>query len=72
MNDRATTIRADFAKREVVHLDSIPWSPSPLPGVDRRMLDRIGDEVARATSVVRYAPNSRFSSHTHGQGEEFF
>ena len=35
------------------------------------MLDRIGDEVARATSIVRYAPNSRFSSHTHGGGEEF-
>jgi hypothetical protein len=35
------------------------------------MLDRIGDEVARATSIVRYAPHSRFSSHTHGGGEEF-
>ena len=27
-----------------------------IAGVDRRMLDRIGDEVARATSIVRYAP----------------
>ena len=35
------------------------------------MLDRIGDEVARATSIVRYAPNSRFSAHTHDGGEEF-
>jgi hypothetical protein len=35
------------------------------------MLDRIGDELARATSIVRYAPHSRFSSHTHGGGEEF-
>jgi hypothetical protein len=35
------------------------------------MLDRIGDEVARATSIVRYAPASRFSAHTHGGGEEF-
>jgi hypothetical protein len=35
------------------------------------MLDRIGDEVARATSIVRYAHHSRFSSHTHGGGEEF-
>ncbi len=35
------------------------------------MLDRIGDEVARATSIVRYAPKSRFSAHTHGGGEEF-
>lgn len=36
------------------------------------MLDRIGDEVARATSIVRYAPKSYFSAHTHGGGEEFF
>jgi len=35
------------------------------------MLDRIGEEVARATSIVRYAPNSHFSPHTHGGGEEF-
>lgn len=42
-----------------------------MPGVDRRMLDRLGDEVARATSIVRYAPNSTFSSHVHTGGEEF-
>ncbi len=36
------------------------------------MLDRIGDEVARATSLVRFAPNSTFSPHVHGGGEEFF
>jgi len=35
------------------------------------MLDRIGDEVARATSLVRYAPDSTFSPHVHGGGEEF-
>ena len=35
------------------------------------MLDRIGDEVARATSIVRYAPHSHFSAHAHGGGEEF-
>jgi len=35
------------------------------------MLDRIGDEVARATTIVRYAPNSHFSSHVHSGGEEF-
>lgn len=42
-----------------------------MPGVERMMLDRIGDEVARATSLVRYAPGSRFSAHTHDGGEEF-
>ena len=35
------------------------------------MLDRIGDEVARATSIVRYAPESQFSPHVDGGGEEF-
>ncbi len=36
------------------------------------MLDRIGEEVARATTLVRYAPNSEFSEHVHSGGEEFF
>ena len=43
-----------------------------MPGVERMMLDRIGDEVARATSLVRYAPGSVFSAHVHSGGEEFF
>ena len=64
-------LRADFARREVVRPEDEAWRPSPMAGVERRMLDRIGDEVARATSVVRYAANARFSSHTHGGGEEF-
>jgi anti-sigma factor ChrR (cupin superfamily) len=63
-------LNADFSKRVAVHTARIPWVPSPMAGVDRRMLDRIGDEVARATSIVRYAPGSHFSPHTHGGGEE--
>ncbi len=65
-------LNADFSKRAAVHAAKIPWKPSPMPGVDRRMLDRIGDEVARATSIVRYAPESSFSPHVHTGGEEFF
>ena len=64
-------LNADFSRRAVVHAARLPWTPSPMSGVERRMLDRIGDEVARATSIVRYAPHSRFSAHTHGGGEEF-
>ncbi len=64
-------LNADFTKRAVVHGAMVPWQASPIPSVERKMLDRIGDEVARATSIVRYAPNSRFSPHTHGGGEEF-
>ena len=64
-------LNADFSRRAVVHAAQMDWVPSPIIGVDRRMLDRIGDEVARATSIVRYAPGSLFSRHTHGGGEEF-
>lgn len=65
-------INADFDERVVIHPDDYQWVSSPIPGVERMMLDRIGDEVARATTIVRYAPNSAFSAHMHGGGEEFF
>ena len=64
-------LNADFDKRVLIHSDEVDWVASPMAGVDRRMLDRIGGEVARATSIVRYAPGSQFSSHTHDGGEEF-
>lgn len=64
-------INDDFGARVVIDTGALDWLPSPMPGVERRMLDRLGDEVARATSLVRYAPGSAFSAHTHGGGEEF-
>jgi hypothetical protein len=64
-------LNADFTKRAVVHAATLDWQASPMPGVERRMLDRIGGEVARATTIVRYAPESHFSPHVHGGGEEF-
>lgn len=65
-------IRADFTRREVVPAPSADgWLPSPMPGVLRHPLDRIGDEVARATSIVRYAAGTSFSRHVHGGGEEY-
>lgn len=65
-------IHAHFDERVVVHAQDLPWQPSPMQGVDRRPLDRVGGEVARATSIVRYAPDSHFSPHIHTGGEEFF
>lgn len=65
-------INADFSERAVIRPADYSWVESPMPGVERMMLDRIGAEVARATSLVRYAPNSTFSAHVHDGGEEFF
>ncbi|MGI9316669.1 MAG: cupin domain-containing protein [bacterium] len=64
-------INSDFSQRVVLHTRDMPWISSPIAGVDRRMLDRLGDETARATSIVRYAPDSHFSPHVHHGGEEF-
>lgn len=57
--------------RTLVHAAKLRWVPSPAKGVERRMLFRIGEEKARATSIVRYAPGSRFARHGHPGGEEF-
>ncbi|MBB5664580.1 quercetin dioxygenase-like cupin family protein [Rhizobium leguminosarum] len=61
----------NLSERALVHADRLEWMPSPTKGVDRRMLFRIGGEKARATSIVRYAPGSRFPHHEHPGGEEF-
>ncbi|MGI9222918.1 MAG: cupin domain-containing protein [Woeseiaceae bacterium] len=63
-------LRADFGLRVVVTPEQYEWIPSPVAGVERMMLDRVGDEVARATSIVRYAPDSQFPPHEHSGGEE--
>ena len=64
-------LNADFSKRAAVHFRDAGWVASPAAGVERRMLDRIGDEVARATTIVRFAPGSAFAAHTHDGGEEY-
>ena len=64
-------LNADFGQRVVVPPPTdAQWCASPESGVLRHRLDRIGGEVARATSVVRYAPGASFARHVHGGGEE--
>jgi len=63
-------INSDLSERIVLHADQLAWHASPIQGVERQMLDRNGGEMARATSVVRYAPNTEFTPHAHDGGEE--
>ncbi len=60
----------DLSKRVVLHSEQLPWQPSPVAGVMRRLLARDGGEDARATSIVRYEPGASFAAHAHPQGEE--
>jgi anti-sigma factor ChrR (cupin superfamily) len=63
-------IHSNFLQRAAVLQQHYQWMASPQPGVERVMLDRVGEEKARATSIVRYAPASRFPGHQHPGGEE--
>lgn len=63
-------INADFTRRAIVASQQYQWVASPQDGVERVMLDRVGTEKARATSLVRYAPDSSFPRHLHPGGEE--
>lgn len=67
-----TNLNSDFNKRVVIKPEEHVWVNSPIPNVTRMMLDRIGGESARATTIVKFEPNSEFSEHTHIGGEEFF
>jgi len=64
-------INMDFSQRVVIDTQAQDWVDSPAKGVARRMLDREAAESGRATSLVRYEPDSYFPSHTHTGGEEF-
>jgi anti-sigma factor ChrR (cupin superfamily) len=64
-------LHADLSQAALVHAGRMPWVPSPIAGIERRMLFRVGNEQAIATSIVRYAAASSFPSHQHPGGEEF-
>jgi anti-sigma factor ChrR (cupin superfamily) len=63
--------RADFGRREVVRPDGEAWRPAPMTGAEYHVLDSLGDEVARKTSIVRCAAGAPFNANDRGDGEEF-
>ncbi len=63
-------INTDYNKRVTINHNDLPWIQSPQTGIERRMLERLGGEIAKATSIVRYGSKSKFPLHTHEYGEE--
>ena len=63
-------LNTDYSKRVVIKLSNLEWVDSPVCGIQRQLIERGGGEVARATSIVRYAPGSVFENHQHDLGEE--
>lgn len=64
-------LHADRRVPVIVDAAALDWTPSPQAGVERRFLEREGAEIARATSIVRYAAGSHFPEHVHELGEEY-
>lgn len=63
-------LHTDHQQAVAVRFAATPWIGSPEQGVVRKLLERDGDEVARATSIVRYVPGASFPPHVHERGEE--
>ncbi len=63
-------LNMDFSEKVVIDTNRMDWSGSPCDGVMRKPLAREFPEHGHATSLVRFAPGSRFSPHAHPLGEE--
>ena len=63
-------INMDFSQRLVIKTGEQDWVASPAAGVWRKPLEREAKESGHTTSVVKYEPNSQFSTHPHPFGEE--
>ncbi|UTM60270.1 cupin domain-containing protein [Photobacterium sp. CCB-ST2H9] len=65
-------INMDRNQRVVINTLAQDWTPSPASGVWRIQLEREAAEAGQVTSIVRYEPDTHFSSHYHPNGEEIF
>ena len=66
------SINRDFTKRACINSEKELWHKSPADGVERLYLERDdAGESAVATTIVKFAPGSKFEQHTHDGGEEF-
>ena len=66
------SINRDFTKRACINSAKERWHKSPADGVERLYLERDDEgETAVASTIVRFAPGSKFDQHTHDGGEEF-
>lgn len=67
------SLNQDFTKRVVINTQNEIWHTSPSSGVERLYLERDNmGEYAKASSIVKFHPGSKFDNHTHDNGEEIF
>lgn len=62
----------DFSQVVVIRSQDQAWQDSPAAGVKRIPLEREHAESGHVSSIVQYAPGSKFSMHEHPGGEEIY
>lgn len=70
-DDREDPVNPDFTRPVRVRSADLAWQATPEPGVVRKRLELVGEGKPRLTTLVRFAPGSRFAEHGHDGGEEF-
>lgn len=63
-------LNMDRHQRLAIDTSHLDWETSPVAGVWRKKLEREAAESGQVTSIVRYAPGTRFTDHRHPLGEE--
>ena len=64
-------LHADLSSRAVNFADEAEWMPSPMAGVERRMLERDGEEWRVPPASSATGPEASLRRHEHALGEEF-
>lgn len=70
-DDREPQLHGEMSHPIWVDTNTMPWGGSPAEGVERKRLELIGSGQPQLTTLVRFAPGSRFPQHTHDGGEEY-
>jgi hypothetical protein len=66
------SINSDKSQNYLVNISDVEGSSAGnVSNVQRVIYERLGGEVARATSKVTFQPNTTFPEHAHDGGEEF-
>ncbi len=54
-----------------VDSESLPWRPSPYPGVTWKKL-RFDSETGESAVLLRFDPGASYGAHVHPEGEEYW
>lgn len=65
------SVNTDFGEAVQLNSKSITWVASPTAGVERKLLDRTGEEVVGATRFVCLPSESFFSTLRNGTEKVF-